>query len=102
MLSQEKYMFDKCKKISNSSPKRVHHETLKIHHNSVKSLQKDLRDCLKIARNEIGDLTGTVKVSLQKQQQPLFITRQSARKWAKASRSTKSCSSREQEQQSLN
>ena len=58
--------------------KRVHHETLESLHNSVRSLQIDLRvtlkefndltyivkneDVLKIARNEIGNLARTVKV----------------------------------------
>ena len=49
-------------------------------------------DVLKIARNEIDNLTRTVKVSLQKQQQSLLITRQPPRKRAKTSRNTKSCS----------
>ena len=49
-------------------------------------------DVLKITRNEIANLTRTVKVSLQKQQQSLLITRQSPEKWVKASHSTKSCS----------
>ena len=49
-------------------------------------------DVLQIARNEIANLTRTVKVSLQKQQQSLLITRQSPEKWVKASHSTKSSS----------
>ena len=49
-------------------------------------------DVLQIARNEIANLTRTVKVSLQKQQQSLLITRQSPEKRVKASHSTKSCS----------
>ena len=49
-------------------------------------------DVLKTACNEIGNLTKTVKVSLQKQQQSLLITRQSPRERAKTSRSTKICS----------
>ena len=108
MVNQEKDVFDECKDISNSPPKRVYNETLKTHQNSVRSLQIDLRatlkelydlthivkneDVLKIARNEIGNLTRKVKVSLQKQQQSLLITRQSPRKRVKTSRSTKSCS----------
>ena len=107
-LNQEKDLFEKCKEISNSPPKRVHNETLKTHRNSVRSLQIDLRanlkelhdltyivkneDVLKIARNEIANLTRTGKVSLQKQQQSLLITRQSSKKRLKASHSTKSCS----------
>ena len=39
VLSQEKHMFDECKEIPKSSPKRVHNETFKTHHNSVRSLQ---------------------------------------------------------------
>ena len=108
MLSQEKDIFYECKEISNSPPKRGHNETLKTHQNSFRSLQigpratlKELydltyviknEDILKIARNKIGNLTRKVKVSLQKQQQSLLITRQSPRKLAKTSRSTKSCS----------
>ena len=49
-------------------------------------------DVLQIARNEIANLTRTVKVSSQKQQQSLLITRQSPEKRVKASHSTKSCS----------
>ena len=49
-------------------------------------------DVLQIARNEIANLTRTVKVSLQKQQQSLLITRQSPEKRVKVSHSTKSCS----------
>ena len=49
-------------------------------------------DVLKITRNEIANLTRTVKVSLQKQQQSLLITRQSPKKRVKASHSTKSFS----------
>ena len=49
-------------------------------------------DVLKIACNEIANLTRTVKVSLQKQQQSLLITRQSPKKRVKASHSTKSFS----------
>ena len=49
-------------------------------------------DVLKIACNEIANLTRTVKVSLQKQQQSLLITRQSPEKRVKVSHSTKSCS----------
>ena len=45
-------------------------------------------DVLKIACNEITNL----KVSLQKQQHSLLLTRQFSKKRAKASRSTKSCS----------
>ena len=83
MVNQEKDVFDECKDISNSPPKRVYNET-QTHQNSVRSLQIDLRatlkelydlthivkneDVLKIARNEIGNLTRKVKVSLQKQQ----------------------------------
>ena len=108
MLNQEKYLFEKCKEISNSPSKRVHNETLKTHKNSVRSLQIDIRatlkelqdltyivkneDVLKIARNEIANLTRAVKVSLQKQHQSLLITRQSPKKQVKASHSTKSCS----------
>ena len=80
MLNQEKGLFGKCKEISNNPPRRVHNETLKIHQNSFRSLQIDLRatlkelhdltyivkneDVLRIARNEIANLTRTVKVSL--------------------------------------
>ena len=75
----------------NSSPKSVLSETRKTHHNSVRSLQINLRathkelhdltyilqneDVLKMARNEIANLIRTVKVLLQKQQQSLFIIR---------------------------
>ena len=45
-----------------------------------------------MASNETSNLTRTVKVSLQKQQQSLLITRQSLRKRARTSRSTKRCS----------
>ena len=42
MLRQEKDMFDEFEEIRNSRPlKRVHHETFKTHHNSVRSLQID-------------------------------------------------------------
>lgn len=42
MLRQEKDMFDEFEEIRNSRPlKRVHHETCKTHHNSVRSLQID-------------------------------------------------------------
>ena len=108
ILNQEKDMFDESKDISNSPPKGVYNETLTTHQNSVRLLQIDLRatlkelydltyivkneDVLKIARNEIDNLTRTVKVSLQKQQQSLLITRQPPRKRAKTSRNTKSCS----------
>ena len=101
-------MFHEYKEIPNSAPKRVQNETLKSHHNSGRSLQIDLRanfkelhdlpyivkneDVLKMARNEIVNLTRSVKVSLRKQHQPLLITIQSLRKRAKTSRSTKSCS----------
>ena len=80
MLNQEKGLFGECKEISNNPPRRVHNETLKIHQNSFRSLQIDLRatlkelhdltcivkneDVLRIARNEIANLTRTVKVSL--------------------------------------
>ena len=37
-LSQEKDLFDECKEMSNSSPKRVHNETLKNHQNNVRSI----------------------------------------------------------------
>ena len=37
MLNQEKNMFEKYNDISNSPPKRVYNETLKTHHNSVRS-----------------------------------------------------------------
>ena len=69
---------EKDKEISNNPLKRVHNETLKTLHNSVRSLQIDHRvilkelhdltyivkneDVLKIARNEIGNLARTVKV----------------------------------------
>ena len=95
-LCQDKDVFDECKEISNSLLKRVHNETLKTHRNSVRSFQIDLRatlkelhdltyivkneDVSKIARNEIGNLAKTVKVSLQKQQQSLLITRKSPKK----------------------
>ena len=75
-------MFYECKKIPNSPLKRFHNETLTTHYNSVRSLQIDLRatpkelhdlayivkneDVLKMARNEIANLTRTVL--LQKQQ----------------------------------
>ena len=49
-------------------------------------------DVLKITRNEIANLTRTVKVSLQKQQQSLLITRQSPKNRVMASHSTKSFS----------
>ena len=42
MLSQEKDTFHECKEIPNSPPKSVLNETLKTHHNSVRSLQIDL------------------------------------------------------------
>ena len=57
MLNQEKDLFEKCKEISNSPPKRVYNETLKTHQNSVRWLQIDLRATLK----ELHDLTYTVK-----------------------------------------
>ena len=53
MLKQKKDMFDECKDISNSPPKRVYNETLKTHQNRVRSLQIYLRPTLK----ELYDLT---------------------------------------------
>lgn len=89
MLRQEKDMFDEFEEIRNSRPlKRVHHETCKTHHNSVRSLQIDhwafleglhgLRYIvkneyvLKITQNDIVNLTRTVKVLLQEQQHSLL------------------------------
>ena len=98
-------MLHECKEIPISPPKSVFNGTLKTHHNSVRSLQIDLRETLKelhyltyivkngdvlnMVCNEIANLIRTVKVSLQKQQRSLFITRQFPRKRAKTSRSTK-------------
>ena len=64
MLNQEKDLFDECKEMSNSPPKRVHNETLNTHQNNVRSIKIDLRATLK----GLHDLTRTVKVSLQQQQ----------------------------------
>ena len=71
-------MFHKCKEISDSPPKRVQHDTPKTHRKSVISLQIDLlaalkelhdltytvknEDVLKLAHNEIANLTREVKV----------------------------------------
>ena len=57
MLNQEKGLFGECKEISNNPPRRVHNETLKIHQNSFRSLQIDLRATLK----ELHDLTNMLK-----------------------------------------
>ena len=64
MLNQEKDLFDECKEMSNSPPKRVHNETLNTHQNNVRSIKIDLWATLK----ELHDLTRTMKVSLQQQQ----------------------------------
>ena len=101
MLSQEKDIFHEYKEIPNSPPKRVRNETLK-----TKLLQIDLgathkephdltyivkfEDVLKMARNEIANLTRTVK-SPHKNSSSLLITRQFLKKRAKRLRSTKSC-----------
>ena len=47
MLNQEKDLFDECKEMSNSSPKRVHNETLNTHQNNIRSIKIDLRATLK-------------------------------------------------------
>ena len=75
--NEQRYCSCTCPDFKNKK-KRVHHETLESLHNSVRSLQIDLRvtlkefndltyivkneDVLKIARNEIGNLARTVKV----------------------------------------
>ena len=102
MLSREKDIFHECKEIPNSPPKRVCNEILK-----TKLLQIDLgathtephdltyivkfEDVLKIARDEIANLTRTVKPPY-KSSSSLLITRQFLKQRAKRSRSTKSCS----------
>ena len=42
MLNQEKDLFDECKEMSNSPPKRVHNETLNTHQNNIRSIKLDL------------------------------------------------------------
>ena len=113
MSRQAKDMFHECKEIPNSPPNiflngtrrpTIDSTTESDHYKyifgqplrnlmiwrTLKQLLKN-EDVLKMARNEIAKLIRTVNFLLQKQQQSLFITKQSRGKLTKSSRSIKCC-----------